>query len=189
MRNTFLLLAVTVPSIAAADAPTRHAELLLGKNMAVLKLSTQEHDQLNDLGNAKQGVLRCYTTSSKIDDVGCYVGITRDGKLVAPAFLPKGKTGDASYALIAFAPELGGDYTASDVTPQPKGGKLPVGGSLADERVEIQIGGALGAAISLHTNCPSKGGLRCEDADGESYRHGKTNPVASFTVGAGGKIK
>ena len=45
-----------------------------------------------------------------------------------------------------------------------------------NERVEVVIGGNLGAVISLYATCGTKGSK------------GKTNPAARFTVGASGKI-
>ena len=182
MRGSLLASLIALPvlstGLAHAQPADRPAELLLGNNMVVIRLSTNDKDQLLDVaGTGAKGTVRCYTSATKVHDTGCYVGIKRNGTLAAPAFLAKGKTGDASPTLLAFAPAIESTYTASvnvDKTANP--------------RVEIAIGGSVGAAISLYATCSSKGLLRCEDANGESYRHGKTDPVAQFTIVGGGKI-
>lgn len=74
---------------------------------------------------------------------GCYVGLTRTGKVVAPSKAAK------------FSPAVEGAITLD----------------IERSGVMLQLApSALASAVMLHTACAPKSAVRCEDTDSENYR-------------------
>ena len=127
------------------------------------------------VGTDKKGVVRCVTATDQIvatagaadvDVTGCFVAITRAGKLVAP---PAGKRWDFSH-LIPF-----------------DDGGLRVDANATGDALELAIDGAAGNAIGLWVDCAdTRGDLRCRQVHGMV---GKFNWDVAFAVTKGGGVK
>jgi hypothetical protein len=158
------LVALTTPALA--DTTNRNsAELYSGTDMLVVRMMLRHPQPLVSLvGDKLKGTVRCYTEATKIHDVGCYVGIKRDGTLTAPAFT--GKPGFARIDRMAF--EGWWEFTYD-----------------ANKHLQIELVGNLGNAVALWTGCAQAGTVVCDD---HAHPTGSYS-TARFVVVAGGNVR
>ena len=167
-----LALLMLVSSVAAAD---NTVSLYNPTGQPMLVALGDDAGKIDALvGHGKTGVVRCYQendgytgVSGAADGpiVGCYVAITRDGKLVAPP----AKT-QWSLAHLFPLPD------ASLTIDEAKTGELT-----------LTIGRGVANAIGLWVDCADKrGDLRCRQNSGML---GKFGWEVAFTITKGGGVK
>src|SRR5262249_62008338 len=89
------------PCATTAHAQPK-AEIYSAKSSLVVRLDDDDKNTLAVLvGKDKKAPVRCFAPADKAALVGCYVGVKRDGTLIAPEL-----------ALAQLAPPLDGELTA-----------------------------------------------------------------------------
>ncbi|MEO8707330.1 MAG: hypothetical protein ABI867_45300 [Kofleriaceae bacterium] len=161
----FLLLLAATPALA--DKTSNSAELFSSTNMLVVRMLTNNEPLADIAGDKLKGTVRCYTTATKIHDIGCYVGIKRDGTFTAPVFT--GKEGDAR--LGRMMPSIDGTWSWTYDK---------------NKQLEIKLSGPLGNAVALWTGCAKGATLVCDEDAGMA---GKYSTTERFVVLAGGNVR
>jgi len=145
-------------------ATTAHAqpkaEIYSAKSSLVVRLDDDDKNTLAVLvGKDKKAPVRCFAPADKAALVGCYVGVKRDGTLIAPEL-----------AVTQLAPPLDGELTTRPIA----------------DALELTISGSAGNAIGLWVDCADKRGvLRCKP----NQAAGKLGWDVRFVVLKGGNVR
>jgi hypothetical protein len=182
--NPAIAIALTLAGVISTAGAAPNAELLRGQNMLIVRIETSTNDLLGDHGAGK-GALRCRPQDKDGIAAGCYIGVTRRARLVEPEFLPRSKRDDiAPHRTVAFSPPVTGTAVVTEIAPQEQ-----ETAGLPGKMIVVTLPNAVGVGLSLYSDCNETTTLHCEDQNGESYRHGITDPVASFVVGLDGSVR
>ncbi len=184
MNTSAIAIALTFAGPISTARAAPNAELLRGQNMLIVRIETSTNDLLGDHGTGK-GALRCWPQDKDGIAAGCYIGVTRRARLVEPAFLPRSNRDDiVSHRTVAFSPPVTGTVVVTEISPQG-----PETAGLLGKTIVVTLPNAVGVGLSLYSDCNETTTLHCEDQSGESYRHGITDPAASFVVGRDGSVR
>jgi hypothetical protein len=171
-RNVVGLCVLVATSTASAET---QPEIYFPGGMMLLHLDDDGGKLQTLVGKGKQGVVRCYVEADGYDGImgasgmavtGCYVGIARTGKLVAP---PAGKKWGMRHMLPYFD------------------GSITVG--VGADSATVDISGVAANAIALWANCesqPATAVLQCREATGML---GKFGYNLAFDVTKGGAVR
>jgi hypothetical protein len=165
----WLVLAVSATSVASAEPMV---SMSTPKGMLLVHFEDDTGALAKLVGKDKKGVVRCYTAADKIAAThgqaisGCYVGITRDGQLVAP---PADKR-----------------WTDDHLVGLDDGG-LRIEKLKKPDELGLTITDNAGSAIGLWVDCDAKPkGVTCDIDHGMA---GKYNWEISFVVTKGGGVR